>query len=124
MGLFKDFAIKTKDFGANGCRCSDFGYTFLELSDFDPTLRKSKLFLGDFECERLKFGLPDVLRAGFGAKVGDLGLKFGDRKELLGNLGSEKPLKGFVAKLPSSKLKIFFLRDFGLSSFSLLGAWS
>ena len=67
----------------------------------------------------LIFGLSSGLRAGFGGKLGDLGLKFGNRKELLCDLGSEKLLKGFVAKLPSSKLAIIF---FGRSLFLLLGA--
>ena len=124
VGLFKGFVIKTKDFGATGGLCGDFGYKFSKLSDFDPNLRKSKLFISDFEFALLKFGLPNGLRTDFGSKLGDLGLKFGDRKELLGDLESEKLFEGFVAKLPSSKLAIIFLGDFGLSSFSLLGAWS
>ena len=97
VGLFKGFVIKTKHFGATGGLRGDFGYKFLELSDFDPNLRNSKLFIGDFESELFKFGLPNGLCTGFGGKLGDLGLKFGDCKELLGDLGSLKASQGFCS---------------------------
>ena len=112
VGFFKGFVIKTKDFGATGGLCGDFGFRFSELSDFDQNLSKSKHFISDFESELLKFWLPNGLRTGFGGKLGDLGLKFVDCKELLGDLGSEKLLKGFVAKLQSSKLAIIFFPHF------------
>ena len=83
MRLFKGFVIKTKDFGATGGLCGDFGYKFSEISDFDPNLRKSKVFIGYFKSELLKFGLFNGLRTGLGGKLGDLGLEFCDRKELL-----------------------------------------